>query len=147
MLKSIRNSLIATSLLYVVLGLVLLLMPGLSLGFACLLIGGSVLVSLGGRGCCLVGADALGPAELLPLTLGARAELYAPAPKGRTVNPVGSGDSFLAAYLYAALRGWPDREALSLANAAGAANAQMFPAARVGWKEIGPLLRGMDRKN
>ena len=78
---------------------------------------------------------------------GARAELYAPAPKGKTVNPVGSGDSFLAAYLYAALRGWPDEQALSLANAAGAANAQMFPAARVGWKEIGPLLRGMDRKN
>ena len=44
MLKSIRNSLVATSLLYVVLGLVLLLMPGLSLGFACLLIGGRVLV-------------------------------------------------------------------------------------------------------
>lgn len=44
MLKSIRNSLVATSLLYVVLGLVLLLMPGLSLGFACLLIGGGVLV-------------------------------------------------------------------------------------------------------
>ena len=108
---------------------------------------GRVLVSLGERGCCLVGADALGPAELLPLTLGARAELYAPAPKGKTVNPVGSGDSFLAAYLYAALRGWPDREALSLANAAGAANAQMFPAARVGWKEIGPLLRGRDEKN
>ncbi len=44
MLKSIRNSLIAMSLIYVVLGLVLLLMPGLSLGAACLLIGGSVLV-------------------------------------------------------------------------------------------------------
>ena len=40
MLKSIRNSLILTSLLYVVLGLVLLMMPGLSLGFACLFIGG-----------------------------------------------------------------------------------------------------------
>lgn len=108
---------------------------------------GRVLVSLGERGCCLVGADALGPAELLPLTLGARAELYAPAPRVETINPVGSGDSFLAAYLYAALRGWPDERALSLANAAGAANAQMFPAARVGWKEIEPLLRGMDRKN
>ena len=94
-----------------------------------------------------MGADALGPAELLPLTLGARAELYAPAPKGKTVNPVGSGDSFLAAYVYAALRGWPDEQALSLANAAGAANAQMFPAARVGWKEIGPLLRGRDEEN
>ena len=108
---------------------------------------GRVLVSLGERGCCLVGADALGPAELLPLTLGSRAEMYAPAPKGKTVNPVGSGDSFLAAYLYAALRGWPDERALLLANAAGAANAQMFPAARVGWKEIGPLLRGRDEKN
>ena len=108
---------------------------------------GRVLVSLGERGCCLVGADALGPAELLPLTLGARAEIYAPAPKGKAVNPVGSGDSFLAAYLYAALRGWPDEQALSLANAAGAANARMFPAARVGWKEIGPLLRGRDEEN
>lgn len=39
MLKSIRNSLILSSLLYVVLGLVMLWMPGLSLGFACLLIG------------------------------------------------------------------------------------------------------------
>ena len=40
MLKSIRNSLILSSLLYVILGLVMLLMPALSLGFACLLIGG-----------------------------------------------------------------------------------------------------------
>ena len=108
---------------------------------------GRVLVSLGERGCCLVGADALGPAELLPLTLGARAELYAPAPRVETINPVGSGDSFLAGYLFAALRGWPDERALSLANAAGAANAQMFPAARVGWKEIQPLMRGRDEKN
>lgn len=44
MLKSIRNSLILTSLLYVVLGLVLLMMPGLSLGFACLFIGGVTIV-------------------------------------------------------------------------------------------------------
>ena len=73
--------------------------------------------------------------------------MYAPAPKGKTVNPVGSGDSFLAAYLYAALRIWPDEQALTLANAAGAANARMFPAARVGWKEIGPLLRGRDEEN
>ena len=44
MLKSIRNSLILSSLLYIVLGVVLLVMPELSLGFACLLIGGAVLV-------------------------------------------------------------------------------------------------------
>ena len=34
MLKSIRNSLILSSLLYIVLGVVLLVMPELSLGFA-----------------------------------------------------------------------------------------------------------------
>ena len=44
MLKSIRNSLILSSLLYIALGVVLLVMPELSLGFACLLIGGAVLV-------------------------------------------------------------------------------------------------------
>ena len=103
---------------------------------------GRVLMSLGAQGCCLVGADAGGPAALLPLTLGARAEIYAPAPKVQTVNPVGSGDSLLAGYLYAALRGLPDAEALKFANAAGAANAAMFPAARVGWAEILPLWGG-----
>lgn len=100
---------------------------------------GRVLVSLGARGCCLVGAGADGPAALLPLTLGARAEIYAPAPKVKTVNSVGSGDSLLAGYLYAALRGLPDAEALKFANAAGAANAAMFPAARVGWEQLAPL--------
>ena len=44
MLKSIRNSLILSSLLYIVLGAVLLVMPELSLGFACLLIGGAVVI-------------------------------------------------------------------------------------------------------
>lgn len=72
---------------------------------------------------------------------GARGNLR-PAPKVQTVNPVGSGDSLLAGYLYAALRGLPDGEALKFANAAGAANAAMFPAARVGWAEILPLWGG-----
>ena len=44
MLKSIRNSLSLSSLLYIVLGVVLLVMPELSLGFACLLIGGAVVI-------------------------------------------------------------------------------------------------------
>lgn len=44
MLMSIRNSLILSSLLYIVLGVVLLVMPELSLGFACLLIGGAVVI-------------------------------------------------------------------------------------------------------
>ena len=46
MLKSIRNSLILSSLLYIVLGVVLLVMPELSRGFACLLIGGAVVIVL-----------------------------------------------------------------------------------------------------
>lgn len=44
MLKSIRNSLIFTSLLYIVLGLVLVVQPGLSLGVARLFIGGVTLI-------------------------------------------------------------------------------------------------------
>ena len=44
MLKSIRNSLILSSVLYVILGVVLLAVPELSLNLACLLIGGAVTV-------------------------------------------------------------------------------------------------------
>ena len=54
----------------------------------------------------------------------------------QAVNPVGSGDSFVAGYLFALLRGQSDWGALAYACAAGAANAAMFPAARVGAKEI-----------
>ncbi len=39
MLKSIRNSLVATSVLYVILGMVLMLFPGTALNLACTLIG------------------------------------------------------------------------------------------------------------
>ena len=62
--------------------------------------------------------------------------LYCPAPKVQAGNPVGSGDSFVAGYLFALLRGQSDWGALAYACAAGAANAAMFPAARVGAKEI-----------
>ncbi len=44
MLKSIRNSLILTSLLYIIVGLLMVVMPGVSLGLARLLIGGVTLV-------------------------------------------------------------------------------------------------------
>ena len=44
MLKSIRNSLILSSVLYVILGIVLLAVPELSLNLACLLAGGAVTV-------------------------------------------------------------------------------------------------------
>ena len=103
---------------------------------------GRVLVSMGARGCCMVGGEAACPPEILPLTHLARAEVYAPAPRVACVNPVGSGDSFLAGYLYAALRGLSDERALRLACAAGAANAAAFPAARIVWTDILPLLGG-----
>ncbi len=62
--------------------------------------------------------------------------LYCPAPKVKAVNPVGSGDSFVAGYLFALLRGQSTWGALAYACAAGAANAAMFPAARIEAKDI-----------
>ena len=86
---------------------------------------GGVLVSLGERGCAYVRADG---------------QYFCPAPKVRALNPVGSGDSFVAGFLYAVLKGYPDNTAaLAIACAAGAANAAMFPAARVGRAEIEAL--------
>lgn len=86
---------------------------------------GGVLVSLGAAGCAYVRADG---------------QYFCPAPRVETVNAVGSGDSFVAGFLYAVLRGYPDSStALAIACAAGAANAAMFPAARVGREEIEAL--------
>ena len=86
---------------------------------------GGVLVSLGADGCAYVREDG---------------QYFCPAPKVETVNAVGSGDSFVAGFLYASLMGYPDQTAaLTVACAAGAANAAMFPAARVGRKEIAAL--------
>ena len=44
MLKGIRNSIIVTSLLYIVLGVVLIVFPEVSLGLACILIGAVTLI-------------------------------------------------------------------------------------------------------
>ena len=44
MLKGIRNSIILTSLLYIVLGVVLIVFPEVSLGLACILIGAVTLI-------------------------------------------------------------------------------------------------------
>ena len=86
---------------------------------------GGVLVSLGEAGCAYVRADG---------------QYFCPAPKVETVNPVGSGDSFVAGFLYAVLRGYPDSTtALAIACAAGAANAAQFPAAMIGRAEIEAL--------
>ena len=65
---------------------------------------------------------------------------YCPAPKVETVNPVGSGDSFVAGFIYAALRGCQPQLALMIANACGAANAAMFPAARITRGDVETLL-------
>ena len=84
-----------------------------------------VLVSLGAEGCAYVRADG---------------QYFCPAPRVKAVNPVGSGDSFVAGFLYAVLRGWPDSTtALAVACAAGAANAAQFPAAMIGRKDIEAL--------
>ena len=86
---------------------------------------GGALVSLGSAGCAYVRADG---------------QYFCPAPKVEAVNPVGSGDSFVAGFLYGVLRGHADSgAALAIACAAGAANAAMFPAARVGRREIEAL--------
>ena len=86
---------------------------------------GNVLASLGKAGCMWAGQNF---------------EEYCPSPRVATVNPVGSGDSFVAGFIFAALRGCPPQTALSIACAAGAANAAMFPAARITREDVEHLL-------
>ena len=85
----------------------------------------SVLVSIGADGCCYVTEDA---------------EVYCPAPRVQTVNAVGAGDSFVAGFLYASVKGYALETALMIACAAGAANAAMFPAARVTKRDVEAVL-------
>lgn len=56
----------------------------------------------------------------------------------RALDTTGAGDSFTAAFLKARLDGWPDAEAALLANAAGAAAAEVVGAAD-GMPDIGRL--------
>lgn len=77
---------------------------------------GAVLVSLGARGCMFASRGI---------------EEYRPGFRVKAVNAVGSGDSFLAAFLCSSVNGASIGEACDYANAAGAANATMFPAARI----------------
>ena len=82
------------------------------------------------------------------VTLGAKGALWArdggtlfcPAPRVRTVNAVGSGDCFAAALVWGLLHGLSDAGALAVACAAGAANAAVFPAARIGRGDIEAVL-------
>ncbi len=86
---------------------------------------GGVLASMGKAGCMWAGQNF---------------EEYCPSPRVATINPVGSGDSFVAGFIYAAMRGCPPQTALSIACAAGAANAAMFPAARITREDVEHLL-------
>jgi fructose-1-phosphate kinase PfkB-like protein len=63
------------------------------------------------------------------------------APRIREVNPVGSGDCYLAALAHARLSGWPMEDQLAYATAAGAVNAQRSEVARLGPDDIRPLMR------
>ena len=72
------------------------------------------------------------------LTLGADGAAYVgeevqvcPAPKVEVTNPVASGDSLLAAFLWARAEGWSVKRALKLGVAAGAENAASGGGARL----------------
>ena len=86
---------------------------------------GRVLLSLGERGCVQFTPDQTD---------------FCPAPRVTAVNPVGSGDCFVAGWLHAQLNGRSDRFALAEGCAAGAANAAVFPAAMIGKSDIESLL-------
>lgn len=61
-------------------------------------------------------------------------------PKVAEVNPIGSGDCWLAGYAHGRLSGWDAPRALAWAAAAGAANAATAAVACVGPEDIRPLL-------
>ena len=64
-------------------------------------------------------------------------------PPVQTVNPVGSGDSFLGGMVAGLARGEPIEEALRLAMAAGAANAMVWDAATFSAEDVAGLVPGV----
>lgn len=68
--------------------------------------------------------------------------LLCPAPKVNVINPVGSGDCFVAGLCWALLNGYSEPGALAMACAAGAANAARFPAARIALCDIMDIISG-----
>jgi fructose-1-phosphate kinase PfkB-like protein len=60
------------------------------------------------------------------------------------VNPVGSGDCYLAALAHARLSGFTYTDQLRYAAAAGAANARQLAVATLGPADIEPLMAGVD---
>lgn len=72
--------------------------------------------------------------------------VFYPPYQVKTVNPVGSGDSFIAGWLHGWLRGRSAAECMRIAQAAGAVNASMWAAAKLGKKELtvfDPTLKDM----
>ena len=82
-----------------------------------------------------------GPNPILVHLPGRRLRVRPPAV--REVNPIGSGDSYVAGLAHARLSGWPLEEQLSYAAAAGAANAARADVARVGPEDIRALSPGV----
>ena len=84
------------------------------------------------------------PKMTLFITLGELGVLYwhqnsgvfYPPYQVKTVNPVGSGDSFIAGWLHGWLKGHTPADCMRLAQAAGAVNASMWAAAMLGKKEL-----------
>lgn len=62
------------------------------------------------------------------------------APSVDEINPVGSGDCYIAALAHARLSGWDMPTQLAYAAAAGAANAARADIARIGPDDIRPLM-------
>lgn len=61
-------------------------------------------------------------------------------PEVSEVNPIGSGDCWLAGYAHGRISGWDIPRSLAWAAAAGAANASRVEVARIGPEDIKPLV-------
>lgn len=85
----------------------------------------TVLVTLGARGSFFVAGDRT---------------FFCPPVKVDLVNCVGSGDCYTAYFIYAELKGYEQEMALAIASAAGAANARVFPAARIERRDVEALI-------
>jgi D-glycero-alpha-D-manno-heptose-7-phosphate kinase len=112
-----------------------------------------VLLKLGDCGAYLRSADAgvlsnLGRARPVDLPAWSNRELWAPCFRVKVVGTTGSGDSTIAGFLGALLRGLPPEEALTSAVAVGACNVEAADALSgvPAWEEVqGRIAAGWDR--
>jgi len=83
-------------------------------------------------------------AEIVILTMGDKGSLISDGkkiykaipPKIEVINPVGSGDSFLAGFIYGIYQGLDFLNSIRIATSAGTANVSMWDAARCNRKQI-----------